>query len=73
VDGIARRLPKQFLPLVGNRSTYQEILLQVQDPMFTTPIVIRRPQAWLAERCENYRFSTRRVASMMRSCVASSR
>ena len=66
-------LPKQFLPPVGNRSTYQEILLRVQDPMFAAPIVMRGPQAWLAERCENYRFSTRRVASMMRSCVVSSR
>ena len=27
-------LPKQFLPLVGDRSTYQETLLRVQDPMF---------------------------------------
>ncbi|HEX9073802.1 MAG TPA: mannose-1-phosphate guanylyltransferase/mannose-6-phosphate isomerase [Pseudolabrys sp.] len=33
-------LPKQFLPLVGDRSTYQETLLRVQDPMFAPPIVI---------------------------------
>ena len=33
-------LPKQFLPLVGNRSTYQETLLRVQDAMFAPPIVI---------------------------------
>ncbi|MBM3527007.1 MAG: mannose-1-phosphate guanylyltransferase/mannose-6-phosphate isomerase [Alphaproteobacteria bacterium] len=34
-------LPKQFLPLVGERSTYQETLLRVADPaLFTPPIVI---------------------------------
>ncbi len=37
-------LPKQFLPLVGDRSTYQETLLRVQDPMFAAPIVITGPQ-----------------------------
>jgi mannose-1-phosphate guanylyltransferase/mannose-6-phosphate isomerase len=37
-------LPKQFLPLVGNRSTYQETLLRVQGPMFAPPIVITGPQ-----------------------------
>jgi mannose-1-phosphate guanylyltransferase/mannose-6-phosphate isomerase len=36
-------LPKQFLPLVGDRSTYQETLLRVQDPMFASPIVITGP------------------------------
>jgi mannose-1-phosphate guanylyltransferase/mannose-6-phosphate isomerase len=36
-------LPKQFLPLVGNRSTYQETLLRVRDPMFAPPIVITGP------------------------------
>ena len=36
-------LPKQFLPLVGNRSTYQETLLRVQDQMFGPPIVITGP------------------------------
>jgi mannose-1-phosphate guanylyltransferase/mannose-6-phosphate isomerase len=36
-------LPKQFLPLVGERSTYQETLLRVQDPMFASPIVITGP------------------------------
>src|SRR4029078_6342850 len=36
-------LPKQFLPLVGDRSTYQETLLRVQDPMFAPPIVITGP------------------------------
>ena len=36
-------LPKQFLPLVGERSTYQETLLRVQDPMFAAPIVITGP------------------------------
>ena len=33
-------LPKQFLPLVGERSSYQETLLRVNDPMFAQPIVI---------------------------------
>ena len=27
-------LPKQFLPLIGDRSTYQETLLREQDAMF---------------------------------------
>lgn len=36
-------LPKQFLPLVGSRSTYQETLLRVQDAMFAAPIVITGP------------------------------
>jgi len=36
-------LPKQFLPLVGERSTYQETLARVQDPMFGAPIVITGP------------------------------
>jgi mannose-1-phosphate guanylyltransferase/mannose-6-phosphate isomerase len=46
-------LPKQFLPLVGNRSTYQETLLRVQDPMFAAPIVITGP---------NFHFFARRQA-----------
>jgi mannose-1-phosphate guanylyltransferase/mannose-6-phosphate isomerase len=46
-------LPKQFLPLVGTRSTYQETLLRVQDPMFATPIVITGP---------NFHFFARRQA-----------
>src|SRR6185295_9655498 len=34
-------LPKQFLPLVGERSTYQETLLLVADEkLFARPIVI---------------------------------
>ena len=34
-------LPKQFLPLVGDRSTYQETLLRVADAaLFSPPIVI---------------------------------
>jgi len=37
-------LPKQFLPLVGNHSTYQETLLRVQDPMFGPPIVVTGPK-----------------------------
>jgi mannose-1-phosphate guanylyltransferase/mannose-6-phosphate isomerase len=36
-------LPKQFLPLTGERSTYQETLLRVADPMFAAPIVITGP------------------------------
>src|SRR6202142_1851375 len=46
-------LPKQFLPLVGDRSTYQETLLRVQDPMFGHPIVITGP---------NFHFFARRQA-----------
>jgi len=36
-------LPKQFLPLVGERSTYQETLLRVRHPIFAQPIVITGP------------------------------
>ena len=46
-------LPKQFLPLVGERSTYQETLVRVQDPMFAPPIVITGP---------NFHFFARRQA-----------
>lgn len=46
-------LPKQFLPLVGDRSTYQETLLRVKDPMFGPPIVITGP---------NFHFFARRQA-----------
>jgi mannose-1-phosphate guanylyltransferase / mannose-6-phosphate isomerase len=46
-------LPKQFLPLVGDRSTYQETLLRVQGPMFAPPIVITGP---------NFHFFARRQA-----------
>ena len=46
-------LPKQFLPLVGDRSTYQETLLRVRDPMFASPIVITGP---------NFHFFARRQA-----------
>jgi mannose-1-phosphate guanylyltransferase/mannose-6-phosphate isomerase len=46
-------LPKQFLPLVGGRSTYQETLLRVADPMFAPPIVITGP---------NFHFFARRQA-----------
>lgn len=45
--------PKQFQPLVGNRSTYQETLLRVSDPMFATPIVVTGP---------NFHFFARRQA-----------
>src|SRR5262245_34876804 len=34
-------MPKQFLPLVGDRSTYQQALLRVADPnLFAPPIVM---------------------------------
>ncbi len=34
-------MPKQFVPLVGDRSTFQQTLLRVADPaMFARPIVI---------------------------------
>jgi mannose-1-phosphate guanylyltransferase / mannose-6-phosphate isomerase len=46
-------LPKQFLPLVGDRSTYQETLLRVKDPLFAPPIVITGP---------NFHFFARRQA-----------
>ena len=46
-------LPKQFLPLVGDRSTYQETLLRVRDPMFAAPVVITGP---------NFHFFARRQA-----------
>jgi mannose-1-phosphate guanylyltransferase/mannose-6-phosphate isomerase len=46
-------LPKQFLPLVGDRSTYQETLLRVQGPMFAPPVVITGP---------NFHFFARRQA-----------
>lgn len=36
-------LPKQFLPLVGERSSYQETLLRVKNGMFADPIVITGP------------------------------
>ena len=36
-------LPKQFLPLVGDKSTYQETLARVNDPIFGAPIVITGP------------------------------
>lgn len=36
-------LPKQFLPFIGERSTYQETLLRVHHPMFASPIVITGP------------------------------
>ena len=38
-------LPKQFLPLVGNLSTYQQTLLRVADrALFAPPIVVTGPQ-----------------------------
>ena len=34
-------LPKQFLPLIGERSSYQDTLLRVRDPnLFAAPIVV---------------------------------
>lgn len=49
-------LPKQFLPLIGNKSTYQKTLLRVQDAMFAPPIVITGP---------NFHFFARRQAEEM--------
>lgn len=50
-------LPKQFLPLVGDRSTYQQTLLRVSDSaMFAPPIVITGP---------NFHFFARRQAEEM--------
>jgi mannose-1-phosphate guanylyltransferase/mannose-6-phosphate isomerase len=46
-------LPKQFLPLIGDKSTYQETLLRVRDSMFAPPIVITGP---------NFHFFARRQA-----------
>ncbi|MBI1204516.1 MAG: mannose-1-phosphate guanylyltransferase/mannose-6-phosphate isomerase [Rhodopseudomonas sp.] len=46
-------LPKQFLPLVGGLSTYQETLKRVADPMFGPPLVITGP---------NFHFFARRQA-----------
>ena len=36
-------LPKQFLPLMGKHSTYQETLLRVRGPEFGAPIVVTGP------------------------------
>src|SRR5437588_1630294 len=33
-------MPKQFVPLIGERSTFQQTLERVADPMFARPIVI---------------------------------
>jgi mannose-1-phosphate guanylyltransferase/mannose-6-phosphate isomerase len=46
-------LPKQFLPLIADKSTYQETLLRVRDAMFAPPIVITGP---------NFHFFARRQA-----------
>src|SRR3978361_142750 len=36
-------MPKQFLPLIGDKSTYQQALLRVADPeIFGPPIVLTR-------------------------------
>ena len=51
-------LPKQFLPLVGDRTTYQETLLRVSDPeLFTVPIVVTGG---------DFRFFARRQAEDLR-------
>jgi mannose-1-phosphate guanylyltransferase / mannose-6-phosphate isomerase len=47
-------MPKQFLPLVGDRSTYQQALLRVSDPgLFAPPIVMT---------AADFRFFARRQA-----------
>src|SRR3982750_2644554 len=33
-------MPKQFVPLVGDRSTFQQTLKRVAHPMFARPLVI---------------------------------
>jgi mannose-1-phosphate guanylyltransferase/mannose-6-phosphate isomerase len=33
-------MPKQFVPLVGERSTFQQTLARIADPMFDRPIVV---------------------------------
>ena len=46
--------PKQFLPLFGPRSTFQETMLRVSDPaLFDRPIVITNnglPLSWSSEQ-----------------------
>ena len=47
-------MPKQFLPLVGERSTYQQALARVADPeLFAPPIVMTS---------DDFRFFARRQA-----------
>ncbi|MEA2834383.1 MAG: mannose-phosphate guanylyltransferase / mannose-6-phosphate isomerase, partial [Methylobacteriaceae bacterium] len=33
-------LPKQFIPLIGERSTFQMAIAMLEDPVFETPVVI---------------------------------
>ena len=33
-------MPKQFIPLIGKSSTFQDAVRRVSDPIFDTPIVI---------------------------------
>jgi len=33
-------MPKQFVPLIGERSTFQQTLARITDPMFARPIVV---------------------------------
>ncbi|MEA2833796.1 MAG: mannose-phosphate guanylyltransferase / mannose-6-phosphate isomerase, partial [Methylobacteriaceae bacterium] len=33
-------LPKQFIPLIGERSTFQMAIAMLDDPVFETPVVI---------------------------------
>ena len=33
-------LPKQFVPLLGPHSTFQQTLLRLQGPLFARPIVV---------------------------------
>ena len=48
-------LPKQFAPLIGDRSTFQETLLRVQDPaIFGRPVVItNKAHRFMVERQMN--------------------
>src|ERR1700677_1003586 len=33
-------MPKQFIALIGKRSTFQETVLRITDPIFAPPIVV---------------------------------
>ncbi len=61
-------LPKQFLPLVDGRSTYQETLQRVQAPMFAAPIVITGPkfQSFASQQAEQLGISATVVIEPLR-------
>src|SRR3989454_8578727 len=50
-------MPKQFVPLIGQRSTFQQVMARISDPeLFARPIVITRA---------DFRFV---VAEQLREC-----